>query len=199
MRKYLVPLFVANLVAFATVGVSYLVYSRILSPHQFGAYAAALAIGNLAVLILDGGIKTSIIKHAENITQNDEGALLLMMLGFSAFLLAVLYLGQSALTRFYPASRDQTLFISMFVAVYLVTYPWIGLSTASLERRLFYPQLAWIESVGIVLRRGAPAIFLISMNFGLGSFVAGLAAWKSSPYPAVGAVPSDKIQMGQHE
>jgi PST family polysaccharide transporter len=175
MRRYLVPLFVANIVAFGSVALSYLIYSRLLAAQQFGAYAAALAVGTLAVLVLDGGIKTSIIKHATALTRQEEGSLMSLMLAFSWLLLFILYFGQSAIGHFYPAAIDQTKFVSAFAAVYLLTYPWIGLSTASLERNLAYPQLAWIESIGTVLERGSPAILLASTTLGLGSFVLGLA------------------------
>src|SRR5258708_37944172 len=97
MRQHLVPLFAANMVAFAAIGLSYLIYSRLLTAQQFGAYAAALAVGNLAVLVLDGGIKTSIIKHAVGLRREEESSLLTLMLGFSAVLLVVLVAGQRLL------------------------------------------------------------------------------------------------------
>jgi O-antigen/teichoic acid export membrane protein len=174
MRRHIVPLFAANLLAFASVGVSYLAYSRLLTAAQFGAYAAALAVGNLAVLILDGGVRTSIIKHKTALSVDDESSLLLLMMAFSAILLAALYAGQSLLMHFYPVVKDQVVFVSSFAAVFLLTYPWIGLATASLERQLQYSKLAWTESVAIILERGAPALFLMFTKFGLGSFVIGL-------------------------
>ena len=163
------------MVAFASVGLSYLIYSRLLTAQQFGAYAAALAVGNLAVLVLDGGIKTSVIKHASALTQEEESSLLGLMLGFSFVLLTLLFLGQGVLKHAYPAASSQTEFVAAFAAVYMITYPWIGLSTASLERQLRYPQLAWIESIGVILERGAPAAFLVATNLSLWSFVVGLS------------------------
>src|ERR1700686_1408723 len=125
MRRHLVPLFVANIVAFGSVALSYLIYSRLLTAQQFGAYAAALAVGNLAVLVLDGGIKTSIIKHGADLTRQEEFSLLSLMLAFSGILLLALYFGQRVIRHFYPAATDQTEFVSAFAAVYLLTYPWI--------------------------------------------------------------------------
>jgi O-antigen/teichoic acid export membrane protein len=174
MRRHIVPLFAANLLAFGSVGVSYLVYSRLLTAAQFGAYAAALAVGTLSVLVLDGGVRTSIIKHEMALTVDDESSLLILMMGFSVFLLAALYAGQSLLMHFYPAVRDQIVFVASFAAVFLFTYPWIGLATASLERQLQYSKLAWTETVAIILERGAPALFLMFTKLGLGSFVIGL-------------------------
>lgn len=171
MRRYVVPLFAANSVALATIGISYLLYSRLLSAQQFGVYAAALAVGNLATLVLDGGIKVSIIKHAVTPTDGEERALLHLMVGLSLVLLAALVSFRNGVAHFYPALRNQTDFVASFAAVYLFTYPWIGLSTAQLERRLAYPQLAWIESSGLILERGAPALFLCFTGLGLFSFV----------------------------
>ena len=174
MRRHIVPLFASNLVAFGSVGASYLLYSRLLTAEQFGAYAAALAVGNLAVLVLDGGIRTSIIKHDRDLTDRDESSLLGLMFTFSLVLLLALYGGQSLLVHFFPAVNNQTAFVSAFAAVYLLTYPWIGLSTASLERQLLYSKLAWIESSATVIERAAPALLLAATKLGLGSFVVAL-------------------------
>jgi O-antigen/teichoic acid export membrane protein len=171
MRRYVIPLFAANSVALATIGISYLLYSRLLSAQEFGVYAAALAVGNLATLVLDGGVKVTIIKHAVSPTGGEERALLHLMLGFSLVLLAALVGFRNVIAHFYPALRDQTDFVASFAGVYLLTYPWIGLSTAQLERRLAYPELAWIESVGLILERGVPALFLSFTGLGLYSFV----------------------------
>jgi O-antigen/teichoic acid export membrane protein len=175
MRRYVMPLFAANAVAFGTVGVSYFVYSRLLTAQEFGAYAAALAVGNLAILVLDGGIRTSIIKHTTNLAPEEESALLSLMLGLSAVLLLVVFFGQRAVSHFYPAAEGQTGFVAAFAAVYLVTYPWIGLPTAALERGLAYSQIAWIESIGNVLERATPILFILFGNLRLGAFVVGLA------------------------
>jgi len=174
MRRHIIPLFAANLIAFASVGVSYLVYSRLLTAEQFAAYAAALAVGNLFVLVLDGGVRTAIIKHPSELPASDQSMLLLMMLAFSVLLLFALYAGQSLLAHFYPALRTASIFISWFAAVFLLTYPWIALSTAGLERDLQYSSIAWIESVSTVIERGSPAILLLTTRLGLGTFVAGL-------------------------
>ena len=175
MRRYVMPLFAGNAVALGSVGFSYFMYSRLLTAQEFGAYAAALAVGNLGLLVLDGGTRTSIIKHPADLTREEEGALLNFMLAFSALLLLAVVLGQNAVGHFYPAARAQTQFVAAFAAVYLVTYPWIGLSTAAIERSLAYSRIAWIESIGIVLERAAPVIFIMFGHLRLGAFVVGLA------------------------
>jgi O-antigen/teichoic acid export membrane protein len=175
MRRYAVPLFVANAVALATIGISYLLYSRLLSANQFGVYSAALAVGNLGMLVLDGGVKVSIIKRATPPTPGEERALLQLMLCFSLILLLALILLRRLIVHFYPVLSAQAGFVASFTGVYLLTYPWIGLSTAQLERRLHYSRLAWIESTGLVLERGAPAAILYFTGAGMYAFVWGLA------------------------
>ena len=175
MRHLVVPLFAANGTAFLAVGISYFLYSRMLDAHQFGTYSAALAVGNLAVLVLDGGIKTSIIKHAQPLSPEQETLLLRVMLGVAGILLVSTILCRSLIVRQFPAAADQTNFIVAFAALYLATYPWIGLSTAQLERDLAYGRLAWIESLAIVLERGLPAVILATTDLGLMSFLWGLA------------------------
>jgi O-antigen/teichoic acid export membrane protein len=175
VRRHIVPLFAANAIALGTVGLSYLLYSRLLSAQQFGIYSAALAVGNIAVLVLDGGVKVSIIKHADPPTRSEEGALLHLMLSVSLVLLLAVVSFRSLTTHFYPALANQAGFVATFTGVYLLTYPWICLSTAQLERNLSYSRLAWIESTGLILERGAPVVFLYFTDLGMYSFVWSLA------------------------
>jgi O-antigen/teichoic acid export membrane protein len=175
MRQYVVPLFTANGIAFAAIGVSYVLYSRLLTAQEFGIYSAALAIGTLATLILDGGVKVSIIKHTRDLRKEEESALLGWMLGLGVLLLLAVTAGRGLIVQHYPFTAHHTDFVAAFAAVYLVTYPWIGLPTAQLERRLAYSRLAWVESIGILLERGTPALFLYFTDAGLYSFVWSLA------------------------
>jgi O-antigen/teichoic acid export membrane protein len=175
MRRYVIPLFAANSVALATLGVSYLLYSRLLSAEQFAIYAAALAVGNFATLVLDGGVKVSLIKHAQTPTPSQESALLHLMLVFSLLLLGALVCFRRVIAYFHPALAQQTDFVATFAGLYLVSYPWIGLSTARLERQLAYSRLAWIESIALIIERGAPVLFLYFSDQGMFSFVWSLA------------------------
>lgn len=174
MRRYVLPLFISNSIALVTIALSYLLYSRLLSAQQFGVYAAALAVGNFATLVLDGGVKVSLIKSATAPTRGEECALLHLMCGFSIVLLVALMCFRGVIAHFFPALKDQTDFVASFAGVYLLSYPWIGLSTAQLERRLEYSRLAWIESTGLILERGLPAAILSFTRLGLYAFVVGL-------------------------
>lgn len=175
MRRYAVPLFLANIVSIATVGIAYVIYSRLLSAREFGIYSAALAVGNLGMLVLDGGVKVSIIKRPTPPTEGEERALLNLMLCVSVVLLFGLIALRGLLVHFYPVLAAQAEFVMSFTGVYLLTYPWIGLSTAQLERRLEYSRLARIESIGLVIERATPAVLLYFSGAGMYAFVWGLA------------------------
>jgi len=69
--------------ALVVIGLSYLLYSRQLSAEELDVYSAAVAVGNLATLVLDGGVNIAIIKHATAPARSEERALLHIMLAFS--------------------------------------------------------------------------------------------------------------------
>lgn len=113
-----------------------------------GCLLGVLAVGNLATLVLDGGVKGSLIKYAATPGRGEERALLHGMFVLSLVLLTTVVGPHGAISRFYPALVHETAFVASFTGVHLLTYPWIGLPSASLERRLDYSRFAWIESAG---------------------------------------------------
>src|SRR5882724_11715921 len=62
IHRRVIGLFAANILSIVVVGASFVVYSRLLSPPEFGLYAVALSTATLLALILDAGLKTTIIK-----------------------------------------------------------------------------------------------------------------------------------------
>jgi O-antigen/teichoic acid export membrane protein len=171
MRKKVVSLFAANTFSYLMVGLSFVVYSRVLSPGEFGAYGAALAAATMLSLVLDGGIKTTIIKMQREVTDTEEAvALWLMLLG--ALLITTLFYGlQRPLLLWWPQIRHDYRFVVSFLGVSLFFYPLVTLPTAWLEHRLSYGHIAWIESTGMLLERGAPALILLWFHSGVYSFL----------------------------
>src|SRR5215472_3056851 len=102
VRRSVVSLFVANSVSFATLGVSYLLYSRLLTPVQFGLYSTALVIGMFGQLILDGGLKNTIIKAPTPPSRDQQGTIVFLMAVSSVVLVAALALGGGPIGRLYP-------------------------------------------------------------------------------------------------
>jgi O-antigen/teichoic acid export membrane protein len=174
VRRSVVSLFAANAVSFATLGLSYLVYSRLLSPVQFGLYSTALVIGTFGQLILDGGLKNTIIKAPTPPDREQQGTVVFLMAASSVVLVAALALGGQPLGWLYPAARQDYQFLAVFGALYLLSYPWLAVPTAFLERGFAYRRVAVVESVGQVLERALPALFLVVTPLGMSSFLAGL-------------------------
>jgi O-antigen/teichoic acid export membrane protein len=174
VRRSVVSLFAANAVSFATLGLSYLVYSRLLSPVQFGLYSTALVIGTFGQLILDGGLKNTIIKAPCPPDREQQGTVVFLMAASSVVLVAALALGGQPLGWLYPAARQDYQFLAVFGALYLLSYPWLAVPTAFLERGFAYRRVAVVESVGQVLERALPALFLLLTPLGMSSFLAGL-------------------------
>ena len=197
VRRSIVSLFAANAVSFATLGLSYLAYSRLLSPAQFGLYSTALVIASFGQLILDGGLKNTIIKAPTAPDRAQQGTVVFLMAASSLVLVAALALGGQPIGRLYPAARQDYLFLAAFGALYLLSYPWLAVPTAFLERGFAYRRVAVVESTGQVLERALPALFLVLTPLGLGSFLAGLLLGRAFrvvainlSYPAPVHVPS---------
>jgi O-antigen/teichoic acid export membrane protein len=55
MRQNVLKLFAANTFSYLLAGLSFVVYSRLLSPAEFGTYGTAFAVATMLSLVLDGG------------------------------------------------------------------------------------------------------------------------------------------------
>ena len=174
VRRSVMSLFAANAVSFAMLGLSYLLYSRLLTPAQFGLYSTALVIGTFGQLILDGGLKNTIIKAASPPDRDQQGTIVFLMAASSLVLVVALALGGRPIGQLYPAARQDYQFLAIFGALYLVSYPWLAVPTAFLERGFAYRRVALIESGGQILERATPALFLLLTPLGMSSFLAGL-------------------------
>ncbi len=169
--KSVAGLFVSNLIAFIVTGISYVVYSKNLTPSMFGLYSIALVLGSFGTLVLDGGLKNTIIKLKNNLNKEEEGVLLFLMVSTSILAVAGLILIYLFQFLSKSTSIEDYQFLSFFGGIYWISYPWIAIPTATLERSLSYTGIAVIESVGIILERALPAIFILSMGGGMYSFI----------------------------
>lgn len=176
LRVGVAALFAANSLSFVVVAVSYVLYSKLLSPDVFGLYAIASAIGTLGVTVLDGGMKNTVIKAPRELSDAEEGTLTFAMTGGALVLIALLLAADVPVIRWFPAAGRDYRFLAVFGAIYLVSWPFMVLQTAHLERRLDYARVAWIESVGLVLERGLPVVVLLVTDQGIYAFAWGLAA-----------------------
>ena len=176
LRAGVAALFAASSLSFIVVAVSYVVYSKLLSPDLFGLYAIASAIGTLGVTVLDGGMKNTVIKASRELTGAEEGTLTFVMTGGALALVALMLAASGLMITWFPAAGRDYRFLALFGALYLISWPFMVLQTAHLERRLDYTRVASIESVGLVLERALPVALLLLTRQGIYSFAWGLAA-----------------------
>lgn len=174
LKKGVISLFISYIISFIAIGLSYIAYSKLLSPKEFGLYSIALAIGMFGTLVLDGGLKTTIIKERDAVSYEEQATLSFIMCVLSLLLLAIIALLKNPLAHFYPSVQEDYQFLTMFAAVILISYPFMVMPTAALERKLQYRTIGWIESTYFILERGSPVFFWVWTNQGMYSFVWGL-------------------------
>lgn len=166
---------VANAVALAVVAIAYVLYSKLMTPAEFGLYAGALAIAKLGQTVLDGGLKIALVKHHERV---EPGVLRALFLGStSAGIVAVLVLGATVFTLagWSRLESDTASFFTAYGAAYFLTYPFLFIPLAELERRQHFTPVARAEMVGVSIEYGLPAALWLWVAPGFWSFV--LAAW----------------------
>jgi O-antigen/teichoic acid export membrane protein len=131
----------------------------------------ALSTATLLAMILDGGLKTTLIKSETELTHDEQASIAILMVLISV----VLILASMMFTRWFlifrPAINHDARFVVLFVGTVLLFYPFVTLPTANLERQLNYGHIAWIESLGTLVERGGPAIFLLFTNAGIYAFL----------------------------
>jgi O-antigen/teichoic acid export membrane protein len=193
LRNRVLTLFAANTLTFIVVGLSFIAYSRLLTPGEYGLYATALSIETILTLILDGGLKATIIKMEQPISKREESSIALLMLGAALLLIFFLLASEKQLLRWRPGITPDFTFIAIFVGLCLFFYPLIMLPTSRMERDLEYGHIAWIESVGMMLERGAPALLLLWTRLGLYSFIWALLC--SGAFKAIALARFHRIEL----
>ena len=170
IERRVVGLFAANILNILAVVASFLVYSRLLTPQEFGLYAVALSASTLLSLILDGGLKTTIIKLHSQLEGDEEASIAVLMIAVSVGLIVLSAVSAKWILLLRPGITHDAKFVVLFVSTVLLFYPFVTLPTAKLERDLQYQHVAWIESLGTIVERGGPAIFLVFAGAGIYSF-----------------------------
>jgi len=166
---------IANSVALAMAIVSYVLYSRLMTPAEYGIYAGALAIAKLGTTLLDGGLKIVLVKHHEAVA---PGVLRALFMGSAvASVLAVLLLATvvftlAALNLLEPGNA---LFYSLYGSAYFLTYSVLFIPLAQLEREQRYKPVARAETLSVSIEYALPALLWLTVAPGFWSFI--LAAW----------------------
>lgn len=169
-RGRVVSLFLSSGVALLVTALSYLYYSRHLSVEEFGLYSLALAISVIATIVLDGGLRTTLIKRPDSLS-SELAQTLTTALMLVSVLLGLLFAAGYGLTLLAaPVMATDVAFVLLFAFAYIASYPLTIAPTVQLERELQYRQVGWIESSGVVVERGAPAVLLM-LGWGMEAFV----------------------------
>jgi O-antigen/teichoic acid export membrane protein len=168
-RADTVVLALSNLLSFVVIGLSYFVYSSRLTPEEFGLYSVALTIASFGNLVLDGGVKSTIVKSAKNFTRENEGSLLCVMIISSVSVVTFMGALHPLGSIFNLPSGDYQ-FLAIFSGVYWLSYPWVTIPTAFLERNFRYRDIAFVEFLSVILERAFPSLLLLT-NCGMYSFV----------------------------
>lgn len=174
-KRGVVAMTAANAVALAMVLISYILYSRLMTPAEFGIYAGALAIAKLGTTILDGGLKVALIKHHEAVARGTLRALFLGSAGVSILAVLLLALVVFTLVALNLLESDNALFFTLYGAAYFLTYPLLFIPLAQLEREQHYTPVARAEMLSISIEYALPALLWLMVAPGFWSFI--LAAW----------------------
>lgn len=174
-KRGVVSMTVANAVALAMALFGYILYSRFMTPAEFGIYAGALAIAKLGTTVLDGGLKITLVKHNEVVA---PGILhTLFMYSTVVSILAVLLLTTIVLTlaALNFLESDNALFFTLYSAAYFLTYPFLFIPLAQLERQQHFTPVARAEMLSVSIEYALPAFLWLLVAPGFWSFI--LAAW----------------------
>jgi len=174
-KRGVIAMTAANAVALAVVAISYILYSRLMTPAEFGIYAGALAIAKLGQTVLDGGLKIALVKHHETVA---PGVLRALFIGsVSAGTIAALLLAATAftLTALTFLESGNALFFTAYGAAYFLTYPLLFIPLAQLERQQRFTPVAWAEALSLSVEYALPALLWLWIAPGFWSFI--LAAW----------------------
>jgi len=171
----MLALTISNALALITIAASYILYSKLLTPSEFAVYAGGIAIAKIGNTLLDGGLKVALIKHFEEVNSGVKRALFLMSCGIAVIASLVLIGGLLVLVVYSEVSIADAFFYCAYASAYFITYPFLFIPLADLERRQQYGSVAKGEGISIVIEYSLPAILWLTVEPGFWSFI--IAAW----------------------
>lgn len=183
MNKNILSMSFANALGLLAAIGGYLVYSRLLDVGQMAIYAGALALARFGSLLLDAGLKVALVTQEIIPSKLDylHAYLISIFLSILGSLVISICLGVAY--NLEQLSLSDTLFLGLFAASYIWTYPFQLVPLAHLERSLKFNLIARAEGIGIVIEYGLPALLWLIVSPTLTVFVIGV--WVGRIYRTV--------------
>ncbi|MDT7838929.1 hypothetical protein [Aquabacterium sp. OR-4] len=170
-----IGLVAANAVALMAGAGASLAYARWLEPASFAHWAMALAAGRCALLLLDGGLKTVLVRQPQD---PDTQTWRTLERGCAAAALGLTVVLAAALAGLAAAGVIATTAAALLViypAAYLLSYPALLPALARLERSGRFGALGRVEGITALVELVLPALLM----------ACGLAWWLSFCVAAV--------------
>jgi teichuronic acid exporter len=164
---------VANLIILCLTALSYIIYSRLLTPTQFAVFGTALTCSRVCVMLLDGGIRNVLIADRNDVDRQQYSAISATLFVLSLGLIAIGY----AVTTVLESRIAQISFVLLYVVPFLVSYSLFFSSMVRLERRLSYGRIAIVETLSTLIELALPAVLILATGMGLYAFI--IAAFAS--------------------
>jgi O-antigen/teichoic acid export membrane protein len=170
-----VSLGLANAVSLASAVCASAVYAAWLSDEVFGQWAMALTAARCCVLLLDGGIKTALVRrHAEPDAATQRGVQR-WCAGMAGLLIAVLGLALPLLVHGGGLSTSAALLLWSYPAVCLLAHVRLPVPLARLERAQRFDVVGRAEGLAVTVEFLLPLAWL----------AAGAPAWVAFPVSAL--------------
>jgi O-antigen/teichoic acid export membrane protein len=167
----------ANALALLAALAAASVYARWLDAAQMGHWAAALAVARAGMLLLDGGLKTALVRRAveaDLATMRRLVRLCTQVALAMTFAIALIVAGLWARGRL---SAGEALLQLAYPAAYLLAYPPLLAALARLERAQCFAAVGRAEGASVLVEFGLPAALLgLGLPFWAGFAVSAVAA-----------------------
>jgi O-antigen/teichoic acid export membrane protein len=159
MSRHHLSLMANYAISVTAAGLTYIVFSHRLGAPEFALYAVGLTVASLALLVVDGGLKTTLVRRPRPLHRTTKSQLFAVLLISAAVLSALV-----ALAQLLPQTETAVIYcryIGIIVAIYIVTYPPILVATSDLERQLSFGLISTVEAISNAIERGLPALLVL--------------------------------------
>ena len=135
-------------------------YARWLEPGQFAQWALALALARAGLLLLDGGLKTALVRRAAWPDAFTMRRLQWLSAAVAIGLTAAMALVACLLSTEGRLAQGPAMLIAAYVAGYLLPYPALFDALARLERAQHFAPVGQAEGASVALEFALPALLI---------------------------------------